>query len=135
MEPTDLRNGHPDDAQLEAWYRTHLATPPLRDDGFSQRVLAALPTPIQRSTAQRRLFCLTGALLGTVIAMVQMIGAGNRSTDFSALEKEIADALTQLANPAFGLALVIASFSLWFVFRPKLRIPTWLSRAPILTGR
>ena len=135
MEPTDLKNELPDDAQLEAWYRAHLVIPPLRDDGFSPRVLAALPTPARRSAAQRRLFCLVGALLGTVIALVQTIGAGSRTTNLAAFEIKSGDGLTQLANPAFCLALAIALISLWFVFRPKLRVPSWLSRPPTLTGR
>lgn len=135
MEPTDLKNELPDDAQLEAWYRAHLATPPLRDDGFSQRVLAALPVPARRSTEKRRLFCLVGALLGTAVAAVRINIVEGRPTDLAALNPEFREALVQLANPAFGLAIVITIFSLWFVFRPKMRFLQWLSQAPVLTGR
>ena len=101
MESTDLKNELPDDAQLEAWYRAHLVIPPLRDDGFSPRVLAALPTPARRSAAQRRLFCLVGALLGTVIALVQTIGAGSRTTNLAAFEIKSGDGLTPIRPSAW----------------------------------
>ena len=116
MEPTDLKNELPDDAQLEAWYRAHLATPPLRDGGFSQRVLAALPTPARSSVTQRRIFILLGILIGFGVALVGAVSSGNLSADLPALKLEFTNALTQLATPAVGWALGVTMLSLLIAF-------------------
>jgi hypothetical protein len=122
MESSDLKDEHPDDEQLEAWYRAHATTALLRDDGFSQRVLAALPPPAQHRATKRRLFCLGGALSGTLVAWFGQTTATTLPSGFPARESELISALPQLANPTLGLALGVAALSLWFVFRPKLRL-------------
>ena len=121
MEPTDLKNPSPDDARLEAWYRANVAAAPLPDDGFSRRVLAALP-PGQRTDVKRRGFCLSGAVLGVAVALGGLLTQPNIPHDLSALEPDFRNALIQLADPAVGLAFGITVISLWFVFRPRLRL-------------
>jgi len=121
MEPTDLNNSSPDDAQLEAWYRANVSAAPLADDGFSRRVVAALP-PAQRADAKRRRFCLGGALIGVGVALGGLLSQHDLWFDLTALEPDFTHALTQLADPAVGLAFGITVISMWFVFRPKLRL-------------
>jgi hypothetical protein len=117
MEPTDLKSTPPDDAQLEAWLRANATTVPLPDDGFSRRVLAALPAKAGRSVAKRRLFCLGGGLLGTAVALLGAATSGN----LPAIEPAFIDALGQLATPAAGWAFGITAISLWFALRRQLR--------------
>jgi hypothetical protein len=122
MEPTDLKNERPDDAQLEAWYRAHLTTHPLRDDGFSQRVLAVLPTSEKSSAMKRRWCCIGGAVIGAGVALIGFTTSGNLPTDLPAFRPDLADSLANLASPAFLLALSTAILSLWAVFRPQWRL-------------
>lgn len=126
MEPTNLNPPPADDAQLEAWLRTSAALPPLPDDGFTQDVIAALPPPAGRQSAQRMWFCLGGALVGIAIAAFGAMSPGNQPANLPALEENIQVAFAQLSVPAFGLALGITAVSLWFAFRDRLRLlPRW----------
>ncbi len=122
MESTDLKNELPDDAQFDAWYRTHLATPLLRDDGFSGRVLAALPTSERNSARKRRWYCIGGGVSGTVIALISLTTSGSLPPDLPAFRPDLADSLAKLTTPAFFLALSTAILSLWVAFRPKFRL-------------
>jgi hypothetical protein len=121
MEPTDLKPTPPDDAALEAWLRANAAVPALPDDGFSCRVLTALPATVQRAQAQRQLVCLGGALIGTASALIGTATSGSPPPALPALEPALADALAQLATPAVGWAFVVTALSLWFAFRRELR--------------
>lgn len=121
MEPTDLKSIPPDDARLEAWYRANVSSASLPDDGFSQRVLAALPAPAPRP-AIRRLFCVAGALLGVGVALVGGLSSRNLQANLPALDAALTEALAQLATPAVGCALGITAISLWFAFRDRLRL-------------
>ena len=111
-----------DDAQLEAWYRSNVSAAPLPDDGFSRRVLAALPAPAHRAAIQRRLFCLAGALTGAVVALGGALGSGTFPVDPAALEAEISAGFARLADPAVAWALGITALSWCFVFRPRMRL-------------
>ena len=55
MEPTDLNPKSSDDEQIDSWLRASSAVPPLPDDGFSARVLAALPPVIVGFVLQKSL--------------------------------------------------------------------------------
>jgi hypothetical protein len=114
MEPNDLKSPAPDDA-LEAWLRTSSSLPPLPDDGFSRRVLAALPPPASR-LSRRTWFCAGGALIGAVITV---IGAATTPTAAAgpAFTAPELDLIGQLALPA---ALGVAALSLWFALRDRL---------------
>ena len=70
MEPNDLNSLPPDEAQLDAWLRASTTQPPLPDDGFSQRVLSALPPPARPDSVRRLWFCVAGALIGGGVAIV-----------------------------------------------------------------
>ena len=64
MESPDLNRSFSGDADLEAWLRR--GTPALPDDGFSTRVMAALPPP--RRSSLRPLLCTAAGMLGLAIA-------------------------------------------------------------------
>lgn len=115
MEPNDLKPTPPDEAALEAWLRTSAALPPLPDDGFSRRVLAALP-PAPRSS-RRILFCLAGAFVGAVVAAFPFFHV----SDLPALNATLLHTLEQLAQPAVGIALGLTLASLGYVFWSELR--------------
>jgi hypothetical protein len=121
MEPTNLKPTPPDDAALEAWLRANAALPVLPDDGFSRRVLTALPETVQRAHAKRQLVCLGGALMGSAVAWLGMQHPGSPPPDLTTLDTALTEAFTQLANPAVGWALALAAASLLFAFRRELR--------------
>jgi len=126
MEPNDLKPTPPDDAQLEAWFRASASQPSLPDDGFTQRVLTALPPPARQQSARRLWFCVVGALVGIVVAALGAFSSGSLPAILPALDDTLIAALTQLSVPAFGLALGITLGSLWFAFRDRLRLlPRW----------
>jgi hypothetical protein len=126
MEPIDLKPTPPDDAQLEAWLHASAALPSLPDDGFTSRVLSALPPPARQQNTQREWFCVGGALIGTVVATFGALSSGNLSADLPALQDTILATVAQLSVPAIGLALGITLGSLWFAFRGRLRVlPRW----------
>lgn len=122
MEPTDLNPPPPDDAQLEAWLRTSATLPALPADGFTQRVLTSLPSPVNRQTTQRIWFCIGGALVGIVVALLGAFQSRSLPARFPVVEEEVLAAVARLSVPAFGLALGIAAVSLWFAFRDRLRL-------------
>jgi len=122
MEPTDLNPTPPDDPQLEAWLRASASLPPLPDDGFTQRVLTALPSPASKHSAQRTWVCVGGALVGIAVATFGALSSGSLPASLPVFEDTILTALSQLSVPAFGLALGITILSLWFAFRDRLRL-------------
>lgn len=103
-----------DDTLLEARLRRDL--PPLPDEGFANRVLAALPPPVrQRRPRSRLVFVLAGALAGTAWALAA--GAGRPGPDLDATATALTHALTPLADPMLLLALAVAGLSLVYAFR------------------
>jgi len=122
MEPNDLNPPPPNDAQLEAWLQASSTLPPLPDEGFTRRVVMALPLPARAQSAQRRWFCVGGALLGLVVAALGVLPSGSRPAELPALDDSILAALAQLSVPALGLALGITLGSLWFAFSDRLRL-------------
>lgn len=118
MEPADLKSPSPDEASFEAWYRAHAARPPVPNQGFTVRVLAALPPPRKQASSQRGRFCLAGALLGGAIAWA---GGLLEALGRPGLEVEQAGAWSPAASPGLGLALGLVVVSLLYVHRDLLR--------------
>jgi hypothetical protein len=115
MEPNDLKPTPPDDASLDTWLRAHAALPTLPDDGFSHRVLTALPA--RRSHTSPRLLAIAlGAVLGIGFAAAKF--ATGAPVDFSlpALGPEATDALAHLTDPKLHAALGVTVVTLAFVF-------------------
>ncbi len=120
MESTDLKNDSPDDAQLDAWLHNNAAAAPLRDDGFSHRVLAALPAAAAQSAGRRRLFCLIGALAGTTVALLAGGDWSGAPDNLAAAAPPLVYALSQVNHPAALCALAIASASVLYALRRSL---------------
>jgi len=120
MEPTDLNSPLHDDERLAAWYRAKVSNAPLSDDGFSLRVMTALPPARKNVATRRRLFCLAGALTGTTVAFLKIFTSGQALPNLSGLGPEVTNAFALPAGPALALASGLAAMSLWYVCRPKL---------------
>jgi hypothetical protein len=117
MEPHDLKSTPPDDAQLEAWLRANAALPALPDDGFSHRVLTALPAPPRRAALSPRLLAIAlGAVAGIGLAALKFATGAPVDFNLPAAGPEFADMLTQLADPKLHTALGVTVVSLAFVF-------------------
>lgn len=116
MESPDLKSTPPDDAAFEAWLRASSTPPPLADDGFSRRVLTALPRSFQRRV-QRSVGCIAAVILGSALALAGVLRAGHGVTDalFISLENP-------LATPPALLAFGVTAVSLWYAFRHRVRL-------------
>ena len=106
MEPANL-NSPPDDARLEAWLRED-AGAPLPDDGFSARVVAALP-PRPRATSVwlQALPIAVGAAAG-----VAFMGWRGGTIDAASVSSALADGLSWIEQPAAAIALAIGALAL-----------------------
>src|SRR4051812_15601204 len=116
MEPADLNFPADDDRRLTAL----LQSPPLADDGFSDRVLAALPQPPPRW--RRATFITVGGAAGVVIAFWRT----NPWSAIAAQWETAAPALTPLASPsAFGALLftTVLTACVFFANRSRRRFP------------
>ena len=123
MEPSDLKSSSPDDAQLEAWLRSRSAVPPVADEGFSARVLAALPPPAPRrvSSSLRGWLCLAGALIGAGVAWQSGWRHPDAAWEFADLLPNLQAVISPLSDPNVLLAVVVAGMSLAFVYWRELR--------------
>lgn len=121
MEPADLNSLPPNDARLEVWYRAKISAASLPDDGFSRRVLSALPAPAKQADTKRRLFCLIGALAGAGVAWLGASNSPDVLTNLSVIDAALTDVFLKLATPAVGGALGLTAICLWCVFGRALR--------------
>ncbi len=110
-----------DEAELRALLNR--AAPPLLDDGFSQRVIAALPLPGPENDAllwRRFRFCLIGSAIGSACVVWSII-SGLDAVGASQLGSDLLATATRLTEPRLALALVVAFGSLLYVFGPELK--------------
>lgn len=123
MEPDNLNPPPPsNDTRLEAWLRTNTALPPLPDDGFSRRVLAALPAPQRTPGVSPRLCAIAaGATLGIGFAALKLFTAAPDEFSLPVLGPEAADAFEHLTDPKLHVALGVTVLTLGFAFWRKLR--------------
>lgn len=121
MEPDDLKSSPPDEAALETWLRTSATLPALPDNGFSTRVLTALPPAKQTRFPARLLACFAGAFAGMIVAAWPLLAADNRLENMASLEFELRRALELMSTPAMGLAIGVTVCSLLYVFWQDLR--------------
>jgi hypothetical protein len=116
MEPAKLTPSPcPPDA-VETWLRAHAAPAPLADDGFSARVLAALPPPWTTFSWRRPLLCTAGALSGLAVAWAR--GGGWPDPAMIARQwNELAVHVVQfLGDPWWSLTLAGASVAAAVMF-------------------
>ena len=102
-----------EDQQADAFLRTHLAMPPLPDDGFSQRVALVLP-PRQPAFGHRRVALISaGTLLGGTIAAIKLFDSDAAGYGVPA----------PLADVGLFATFIAIALSLVLAFRPVAR---WL---------
>jgi hypothetical protein len=121
MEPDDLNPPPPDETAFEAWLRTNAALPPLPDDHFSARVLAAVGPPARRR-GSRGLCVALGLAAGLAVALAGATTAGNFSTDLPVLDAALTEALNRLLILPVAGAGVLTALSLGYAFRDRLRL-------------
>ena len=117
MEPADLNSPSPDDARLDAWLRDSSALPPLPDNGFSRRVVAALPRQDRRRSLSTAAYLIGGAA-GLAFAAWQ----GAFSSGWTAAEAAGGaglDLWQMLTDPMLFLAVVIATASALFALNSE----------------
>ena len=123
MESPNLNQRRPEDDDLDVQLRTHFFAPPLADDGFSQRVLTALPAPQQKSLQfKRRLVCAVGSAAGVAAAAIGFIKSEDFEPALTALDHTLTLAFGQLVTGPVVLALGLAILSLAFAFRDQRRL-------------
>ena len=122
MEPANL-NPPPDrddDARLEAMLREPI--PLLADDGFSARVLRALPPPPPAPALWPRVsLCAVSAALGILVAFVGAAPWVNLNENWASVHAAFAPVGARLSEPAVLAALVVALASVVYALRPSFR--------------
>jgi len=110
MEPANLTPS--EEARLDTLLRQ--AQPPLPDDGFSRRVLAALPPRLEaRSSRRRTIFVAVGALTGYIIAFPHL----NPWPSLVVLLNQFDAAIVaSFSNLSLGFSLVVVVLSIFFAF-------------------
>ena len=136
MEPADLNPHSREDDDLKALLRLDPPTPP--DDGFSTRVLAALPPPRRAKSFQLRLW-LVGAGLGILFAAIEGASWSSLSTGAATVAQSSANLVAALSDPWLGLAVALNGLSLLMTFvvnrttarrTQPLGVRAWRSTAP-----
>jgi fructose-specific phosphotransferase system IIC component len=119
MEPSDLNLNDSDneDAALKAMMRAQ--SPALPDDGFSQRVLAALPavkaglvTARRRGSSWTWLAYVGGGIVGTSFAAIRVGNWSKLVHDAAQLPDSLAPAAPAFTEPWVSVALALCVFSL-----------------------
>jgi len=107
MESEHLNPNQSGDDRLDEWLR-HDAAAPLPDDGFSFRVLAALP-PRRAKAPAGRMWMLPAAGLVAGLAIVISRGGAPTGLDVSPIGVLMTDLGSALPESSLGLALVVVA--------------------------
>jgi hypothetical protein len=121
MEPTDVNFNEPgsDEAALKAMLRAQ--SPVLPDDGFSQRVLAALPAVKARPVNSRRPSSgsiwtwpayVGGGMIGVMFAAIRVGNWSKLAHDAAQLPTSFAPVAPAFTEPWLSVALALCVFSL-----------------------
>jgi hypothetical protein len=105
MEPANLTPLPPERDPLEAWLSAKAPVAPLPDEGFTTRVLAALPPPQNSFSWGRLLLYAAGALSGLAVAWWHGSGGPSPAPIFTWWNGVAAQTVNLLADPWWGLAL------------------------------
>lgn len=125
MEPANLNSSAPDDTQLEALLRQRAA--PLPDDGFSMRVVAALPprnattptsAPAKDPQRTRMFVFFAGGVCGAAVAVLGLTLKQGSGADLIETVTALQQNLAVFADTRVALALGVAAVSLLYVFWP-----------------
>lgn len=118
MEPNDLNSPLNDDSRLEMLLRQ--PAPALPDNGFSTRVLAALPARIPaRRPGLRLMFCGAGAVIGLIIASLVSTASPSGMADPGELGRTYSHLVETFSNLNVVLALTVAAVSLVLTLWPR----------------
>lgn len=91
--------------------------PPLPDDGFSVRVLAALPAPSSsRTPVLRASAILAGAMAGLAFAWRPIAALWSSPPEVEPLRRLLAQLSGPLSDPHLLLAIALAAASLLYAF-------------------
>ena len=121
MESPKLTPDSSDDARIEAWLRMNSPAEPLADEGFSTRVLTALPPLAAESQRRRTWLCVAGAVTGAVLTAAQGSRWSEAARQLTGLTTEFRAAFTPVADPSLAVGLVFATIALAFVYWRELR--------------
>jgi len=124
MESANVNPSSNDDAHLAALLRQNHADLP--DDGFTARVLAALPPPapravpfFERPSARAFVFSLA-ALAGLALALSQGLSLETLRALVPAIHQTAAASPHSLGDPAFSTALLVAAASFLYAMKHRL---------------
>lgn len=117
MEPTDLNSPSSDDRGLEALLRR--SQPVLPADGFSARVLAALPekTSSPAPSRLRVVTCLVGAACGVLVAFAQGASFGGLDLAWHEMRDSLVTTSLFFGDSRLVIAFAVTVASLLFAFR------------------
>jgi hypothetical protein len=123
MESANLNLPPDNDARLAALLRsTHTDLP---DDGFTARVLAALPPPTPSAVpflerpAGRPIVLSIAALAGLALALWQGLSVETLRTLVPAVQQTTATASVSVTDPAFSIALFVTAASVLYAMKPR----------------
>lgn len=118
MEPANLTpTPDRDDARLAALLGEPARALP--DDGFSARVLAALPPPTRVPTRRSRVsWCVAAAGLGTFVALAGAAPWADLRESWSPVLSALAPVSASFSDPDVLAALVVALASVIYALRP-----------------
>ena len=112
----------PADLKLDQALRE--ALPPLTDDGFTGRVLMALPPPDQPALLTRRWVVCIGAAAGIAFAWQQQgFSSGTLASAAEALNRAFANTPDAPAGTGLTLGLMVTAVSLGFALKVHPRPP------------
>lgn len=117
MESADLISPDPADRELEGLLRQRPL--PLADDGFTQRVLTALPSREPASAVSsyaRRIFVLVGAAIGIALVAANVESFAALRADLTPVAEGLQQATSAFADPRVVTTLVIAGVSTLYAF-------------------
>lgn len=124
-----LDNG---DAELEAWLKANARVAPLADDGFSDRVMAAIPTSTRaRGRARftspngRLILCSAGAILGfsavALLAGPMVVSDLGPYSFLQTIGLSLMACCEHMSNPIVEVALFAALSSFGVIYWSEVR--------------
>ena len=117
MEPANLNMPSEREDEIEALLRT--AQPPLADDGFSTRVLAALPTTAPRESG-RWWWATAGGVAGAAVAITRGFSLGALRDSALDFQSSLAALAPVVDNAWVALAVLISVGALIYAHWPAI---------------
>ena len=119
MEFSDLTPPHRDDVRLHELFRE---IAPLPDDGFSARVLAALPAPrSSRTPMLRAVAILIGAAAGLASSWQPLVALASHPPELELVRHSLAQLGGSLSDPHLLLGMALVATSMLYAFMTSAR--------------